>query len=57
MEGQRLIDRGAQALILGCTELPLALKNGDMSVPLIDPTFVLARSAIASTVPEKLRPL
>ncbi len=56
-EGQRLIDRGAQALILGCTELPLALKNGDLSVPLIDPTLVLARSAIAATASDKLRSL
>lgn len=45
--GRRLVTRGAQALVLGCTELPLVL-TGRMArldggeVPLIDPTAVVA---------------
>ena len=40
--------RGAQAVILGCTELPLAFNiyHINSRAPLIDPTAVLARQAI-----------
>jgi aspartate racemase len=44
--GQRLIDRGAQALILGCTELPLVLKDGDLPIPLIASNQALAEAAV-----------
>ena len=43
---QKLIDKGAEAIIAGCTEIPLILKEGDVSVPIIDPTQVLAKIAI-----------
>ena len=43
---QKLIDKGAEAIIAGCTEIPLILKEGDVPVPLIDPTKVLAEIAI-----------
>jgi len=43
---QKLIDKGAEAIITGCTEIPLILKEGDIPVPLIDPTKVLAEIAI-----------
>ncbi len=54
-EVTNLLDRGAEALILGCTELPLALTCKTISTMLIDPTEVLARSAIAHTEPHKLK--
>jgi aspartate racemase len=54
-EAHTLYDRGAKALILGCTELPLALTKETISLPLIDPTVVLARSAIKHTEPAKLK--
>jgi aspartate racemase len=54
-EGEELVKRGARALILGCTELPLALSPSDIPVPLIDPTQELARSAIRYVAPAKLR--
>lgn len=44
--GQKLIDRGAQALILGCTEIPLALKDDDLPVPLIASNQILAEAAV-----------
>jgi aspartate racemase len=44
---QTLIRRGAQAIIAGCTEIPLVLREGDLSVPVIDPLTILARSAVA----------
>jgi len=55
---QQLIDAGAEALILGCTEIPLALPGLEFkAVPLIDPVLALARGLIAAAEPEKLRPL
>lgn len=44
--GQALIDRGAQALILGCTEIPLALRDGDLPVPLVGSSQCLAEAAV-----------
>lgn len=38
--------RGAQSFVLGCTELPLAFELYGIEAPTIDPTEVLARSAI-----------
>ena len=43
---QRLIQDGAQALILGCTELPIAFSQIGAQLPTIDPTQVLAEAAI-----------
>ncbi len=43
---KNLIDRGAELIVLGCTELPLAIKPSDTTVPLIDATEVLAQAAI-----------
>lgn len=43
---QKLINRGAEVIIAGCTEIPLILKEGDVLVPTIDPTQVLAKAAV-----------
>lgn len=49
--------RGAEAVILGCTELPLApLRSGVRDLPLIDPGLILARALIRATYPDKLIP-
>jgi aspartate racemase len=45
---RRLIQRGAQGVVAGCTEIPLVLKPGDLSVPVFDPLLLLARAAIAT---------
>lgn len=51
-------DLGAEAVILGCTELPLVLPEPTLhGLPLIDPTVVTARALIEATHPERLRPL
>ncbi len=40
-------DKGAEILILGCTELPVAFGIiGETDIPVIDPTDVLARAAV-----------
>jgi aspartate racemase len=41
-----LIGRGAEAIIAGCTEIPLILSHGDIPVPVIDPTRYLAHAAV-----------
>lgn len=43
---ERLIAAGAGAVIAGCTELPLVLREGDLPVPVIDPTRILAEAAV-----------
>ncbi|HEX7071371.1 MAG TPA: amino acid racemase [Rhodothermales bacterium] len=51
-----LADRGADAVILGCTELPLAVTESEVNgVPVLDPTDVLAKALIRETYPERLR--
>ena len=37
---------GAQAIIAGCTEIPLALGQQDLSLPYFDSLTILARAAI-----------
>jgi aspartate racemase len=44
----RLIQRGAQGVVAGCTEIPLVLKSGDLGVPMFDTLLLLARAAIAA---------
>lgn len=41
-----LIERGAEAIIAGCTEVPLVLKKEDIPIPLIDPLQILAEVCI-----------
>jgi aspartate racemase len=41
-----LIKRGAEAVIAGCTEVPLVLKEEDIEVPLIEPLQILAEASI-----------
>ena len=43
---QSLVNRGAQGIIAGCTELSLVLKEKDIAVPLIDPLQVLALAIV-----------
>jgi aspartate racemase len=47
-----LIARGAEAIVAGCTEVPLVLDAGDLPVPLIDSTDALAKATIAAALAE-----
>jgi aspartate racemase len=50
----RLTERGATAVVLGCTELPLAMQAGPaaaMPVPVVDSIDALARAAIGWAKP------
>jgi aspartate racemase len=44
---QSLIARGASAIIVACTELPLVMQQSDVDVPLLSSTDELARRAIS----------
>jgi aspartate racemase len=39
------IQQGAKGLILGCTEIPLLIKQGDVSIPIFDTTSIHAHAA------------
>ncbi len=45
---QRLATGGMDALVLGCTEIPLALSEADVDVPVIDATAALAQATVAA---------
>lgn len=41
----KLISQGAKGIILGCTEIPLLIKQDDVSVPVFDTTAIHAKAA------------
>lgn len=51
---ETLIARGAQGIVAGCTEIPLALDQEDLAVPYFDSILVLARAAIRRAGKEPL---
>ncbi|WP_454694167.1 aspartate/glutamate racemase family protein [Achromobacter aegrifaciens] len=44
---ERLREAGCDAVVLGCTELPLVLNDGNAALPTLDSTRILARAALA----------
>ena len=42
-----LMNKGIEAIILGCTEIPLLIKQKNCRIPVIDTTDIHARSAVA----------
>ena len=45
---RRLVVAGAEVVLAACTEIPLALGPAAVSVPLLDPTQILAEAAVRS---------
>ena len=43
---QNLVDRGAQGVILGCTEIPLIVSQDDYTIPVYDTTTLHAQAAV-----------
>jgi aspartate racemase len=41
-----LIQEGAEGVILGCTEIPLLIKNTDVDIPVFDTTIIHSQAAI-----------
>lgn len=50
----RLAELGADVLVLGCTELPMALGEVDVPLPLVSPMEVLARGAVEAARGDRL---
>jgi len=44
--GSQLIKAGAEAVILGCTEIPLAFDRNDVAYPTLNSTKILAEAAV-----------
>ena len=43
---KKLSEKGAEGIILGCTEIPLLVKSDDSDIPLFDTTTIHARAAV-----------
>jgi aspartate racemase len=43
---EELIQKGAQGVVLGCTEIPLLIKPADCNLPLFDTTFIHCTAAV-----------
>ena len=41
-----MIKEGAEGVILGCTEIPLLVKQEDISIPVFDTTTIHAEQAV-----------
>lgn len=48
----RLADGGCDAVVMGCTEIPLILNQNDVEIPLLDSTKLLAQAALAEALRE-----
>jgi aspartate racemase len=46
----RLVDRGAQGVVLGCTEIELLLGPADVDVPVFPTTRLHAEAAVAAAL-------
>ena len=42
----KLVENGAEGIILGCTEIPLLIKQEDVNVPVFDTTEIHAKAAV-----------
>jgi len=47
---ERMKDEGCDAVILGCTEIPLIISDDNSLLPTLDSTRLLARAALAGAV-------
>jgi aspartate racemase len=51
-----LVERGAESIIVGCTEVPLVLTSSMLDVPLISSTDVLAQETVLLALGKKALP-
>ena len=50
----KLVKEGAEGVVLGCTEIPLLIKQDDCTVPVFDTTFIHAQAAVAFALNDKV---
>lgn len=46
----KLVSKGAEGIVLGCTEIPIVIGTDDIDVPIFDATKILATSAVKSVL-------
>ena len=46
-------DQACHAVVLGCTEIPLIIDDGNSALPTLDSTRLLARAALRRAVQDK----
>ncbi|WP_144467172.1 aspartate/glutamate racemase family protein [Bacillus toyonensis] len=51
---EELVQKGAQGIILGCTEIGLLIKQEDVLVPIFDTTFIHAMGAVNVALENRL---
>ena len=51
---EELVQKGAQGIILGCTEIGLLIKQEDVLVPIFDTTFIHAMEAVNVALESRL---
>ena len=51
----KLKDRGCDAVVMGCTEIPLLIDPDDCPLPVLDSTRLLARAALDEALKEQGR--
>lgn len=42
----KLVSKGAEGIILGCTEIPLLIKSNDVDIPVFDTTSIHAKATV-----------
>ena len=47
---EKLAQKGAEGVILGCTEIPLLIKQSDVKVPVFDTTTIHAKAAVKASI-------
>src|SRR5204863_9699432 len=53
---KRMRDAGCDAVVLGCTEIPLIISDANSSLPTLDSTRLLARAALHRAVQGAVTP-
>ena len=48
----KLVENGVEGIILGCTEIPLLIKQGDVNVPIFDTAEIHAKAAVEYALKE-----
>ncbi len=49
---RQLVAQGAEGIVLGCTEIPMLVSQGDVAVPVFDTTYIHARAAVDMALTE-----
>ncbi len=47
-----MIEEGIQGVVLGCTEIPMLIKQGDVPVEVFDTTEIHSRAAVDFAIDE-----